>query len=214
MTTSFFTQVMAGKSIGRILFNKKVSQCCGKLSGRVVDLGGGVAPSYRALLSSEIELVTTELNAEKGADFVVDLNKPLPFEGDSIPAFFCFNVIYILENRIATLKEIHRALSVGGTLYLSSPFITNEMPEPHDFVRLTKEGLLRELTLAGFTDVELSAYGERGSAAAYLLDPLLHFPIVRLPFYLFALFIDRMLPKKLIEAHPAPIGYFVIATKS
>jgi SAM-dependent methyltransferase len=214
MKKSFVKQAIAGKSIGRILFNEKVAEYCGDLHGRVIDLGGGVSPGYRTLLSAETELVTTELSSEKGADIVVDLNKVLPFESGSITTFFCFNVLYILEDRIASLSEMHRSLTKGGTLFLSSPFITNEMPEPHDYVRLTKEGLLRELEIAGFTDAILSPYGERGSAAIYLLDPILRFPFIRLPFYLLGLLIDRILPKRIIEQHPAPIGYFVIAKKT
>lgn len=214
MTSTFIKQVMAGKSIGRILFNKKVSECCRAISGRVIDLGGGVAPSYRSLLPKGIELVTTEVSADKGADIVVDLNKPLPFESGSIRTFLCFNVVYILEDRVMSLSEMYRALGQGGVLFLSSPFITNEMPEPHDYVRLTKEGLLREFELAGFTDVSALPYGERGSAAMYLLDPVFRYRIIRAPFYLLGVFIDRMLPKKLIDAHPSPIGYFVIAKKT
>lgn len=213
MKTSFVKQVLAGKSLGRILFNEKVAQYCAAISGRVVDLGGGVTPSYRALLPLGVDLVTTEVSAEKGAQIVVDLNRPLPFESGSIHTFLCFNVLYILEDRIASLSEMYRALAPNGTLFLSSPFVTNEMPEPHDYVRLTKEGLLRELELAGFTDVTVAPYGERGSAAMYLLDPIFRYSVIRLPFYLLGRFIDSVLPNKLILAHPAPIGYFVVAKK-
>jgi hypothetical protein len=39
MKKSFVKQAIAGKSIGRILFNEKVAEYCGDLHGRVIDLG-------------------------------------------------------------------------------------------------------------------------------------------------------------------------------
>lgn len=213
MKPSFVKQVMAGKSIGRILFNRKVAHFCADVSGRVVDLAGGGSPSYRPLLPPNIELVTTDYEKRSGVDLVVDLNKPLPFPNESEATLFCFNAIYILEDRKQFLAETHRVLQRGGRLFLSSPFMVSEIPEPHDYVRLTKEGLIKELSNAGFNDIRLYPFGERGSAAMYLLDPIFVFRIIRLPFYLLGIAIDKMLPKKITSMHPAAIGYFVIATK-
>lgn len=213
MALKFIQQVLAGKSIGRILFNRAVEKHCRDLSGRVVDLAGGVSPSYRQVLPTGIELVTTEYQSGKGADIVVDLNRPLPFADASESTFLCFNAIYILEDRQAFFREVYRALAPRGRLFLSSPFMTNEMPEPHDYIRLTREGLEKEFRNAGFTDISITAYGERATAAAYLLHPLFYFSIVRLVAYAIALFVDRLIPLSLKIHHPAPIGYFVVAKK-
>ena len=213
MSRSFVAQVWAGKSIGRILFNRAVAKHCASLSGRVIDLAGGVHPSYHGYLPTGVALVTTEYKKVEGVDLVVDIEKPLPFSDASESAIICFNAIYILESPDAFLKEIHRVLKVGGTLFLSSPFMTNEMPEPNDYLRFTKQGLERTLHRAGFSDLVVIPYGERGSAAMYLLDPIFHFAIVRIPFFLLGLSIDRLIPKRILASHPAPIGYFVVAKK-
>lgn len=213
MSSSFFRQVFAGKTIGRILFNEAVEKHCSGLSGRVVDLAGGGSPSYRKFLPQGVALISTDYKKGPGVDLVVNLNDPLPFEDNSEEFLLCFNAIYILEDRVLFLREIFRTLRPGGKLFLSSPFISNEMSEPHDYVRLTQEGLRREFLCAGFSDVSITPYGERATAAAFLLHPILHFNTLRYFVYVLAIFLDRMTPVRLKESHPAPIGYFVVARK-
>ncbi len=213
MALKFIRQVLAGKSIGRILLNRTLREECSGLSGRVIDLAGGNHPSYRSLLPKEIEFITTDYKAAPGVGVVVDLNQTLPFDNDSVSTFLCFNALYILDDRERFLKEVHRTLAPHGKLFLSSPFITNEMPEPHDFVRLTHEGLLQAFKSAQFSKVSIIPYGERATAAMYLLHPLFFLSIIRLPFYALAVLVDALLPQTLKKKHPAPIGYFVIAEK-
>ena len=212
MTPSFISQVFAGKSLGRILFNRALRASTSGLSGRVVDLAGG-AHSYAKFLPKDVQLVVTDYHMYDGVDVVADLNKPLPFADHSEHTLLCFNAIYILEDRIAFFREAKRVLRDEGKLIFSSPFMTNEMPEPHDYVRLTREGIQKELLAAGFTDTAIVPYGERGSAAIYLLHPIFLWNIIRLPFFAIGLFVDRLLPKSLVQAHPAPIGYMVTAIK-
>lgn len=211
--SSFISQVFAGKSIGRILFNRAVCEATRSLSGRVIDLAGG-AHSYAKYLPQSVQLIVTDYVMHEGVDVVVDLNKPLPFPDASEQTLLCMNAIYVLENRAAFFKEAKRVLPVGGRLIFSSPFVTNEMREPHDYLRLTSEGLSRELTSAGFSDITMVPYGERGSAAMYLLHPVFLFSIIRLPFFVLGLWIDATLPASLTKEHPAPIGYMVTVTKT
>ena len=209
---NFISQVFAGKSLGRILFNRAVAENTRLLSGRVIDLAGG-AHSYAKYLPTGVTLVVTDHVMHGGVDVVVDLNKTLPFPDASEQVLLCFNAVYILNDRSAFFKEAKRVLKSGGKLIFSSPFITNEMREPHDYVRLTSEGIAKELEVAGFSQFTISPYGERGSAAIYLLHPIFLFNTIRLPFFVLGLLIDRMLPVSLSDAHPAPIGYMVTVTK-
>lgn len=210
---NFISQVFAGKSLGRILFNAAVKESTSTLTGRVVDLAGG-AHSYAKYLPQDVKLIVTDCQMHEGVDVVVDLNKSLPFGDASEHALLCMNAIYILEDRALFFKEVRRVLTQDGIFIFSSPFITNEMPEPHDYVRLTKEGLTRDLLAAGFKNITVQPYGERGSAAMYLLHPVFLLNIIRLPFFALGLLIDRMLPEKIKKEHPAPIGYMVTATTS
>ncbi len=210
---NFISQVFAGKSLGRILFNDAVAQSTRAISGRVIDLAGG-AHSYAKYLPQGVQLVVTDYRMHEGVDVVVDLNKPLPFPDASERTLLCMNAVYILEDRVRFFAEAKRVLTQGGTFIFSSPFITGEMREPHDYVRLTSEGIMKELTMAGWSDITIVPYGERGSAAIYLLHPVFLLNIIRLPFFALGLLIDRLLPESLTKAHPAPIGYMVTVVKS
>lgn len=203
---------LLGKTIGRVLFNETLRHECASMSGRVLDLAGGRDPSYLPLLPRSIQLVRTDREASAGIG-AVDFNKPLPYEDASFDVVLLFSALYIAEDPAALTKEIHRVLKNGGTCYIASPFVANEMPEPHDYVRFTAEGLERLLTSAGFSSVHSIRMGERASAATQLMHPFFLFNIMRALVYPLALLFDRLIPRSVRETHPTPIGYFVHATK-
>lgn len=203
---------LAGKTIGRIFFNETVRNTAAGLRGRVLDLAGGKSPSYLPLLPKTIELVRTDIVASPGV-VRVDINEPLPFPDNSFDAVFLFNALYATEEPALLAKEIHRILKPGGSWLLASPFIANEMPEPHDYLRFTAEGLERLCRSARFSSVEITRLGERATAAIHLMHPFFLLNIVRMFVYPLALFADRLIPRSVSRAHPSPIGYFVRATK-
>ena len=208
-----FNFILRGKTLGRALFSEEVRKHAQGLSGRVVDLGSGGSPSYRNVLPSEIDYIATDYRLEPERGLSVDLNQPLPFPDSSERTLFCFNALYIIEDPEALMREVHRVLMRGGTFLLSSPLLWSEIPEPHDYNRYTAEGLERILRKAGFTDIVISRYGERFSVCANLLHPFMLFRIVRIPVFLLALMLDNVIPERFKKAHPAPLGYFVVAKK-
>lgn len=208
---SMRNEIWAGKSLGRILFNQAVQRHCAGLSGNILDIAGGVEPSYLRFLPSGITLVRTN-RAESDGVSQVDFNKPLPYDDSSFDAVLLFNALYIAEDPEALMREIYRILKPGGSAYVTSPLIANEMPEPHDYMRLTAEGLERVGRNAGFPNVEIYRIGERGSAAVSALQPFLMLP-VRFAAYPAALWIDRMVPTRIRRDHPMPVLYFVQFSK-
>ena len=209
----FSKQVFHGKTIYRILFNDQVKKHCALLSGRVIDLAGGSKSSYYPYLPAGLEITKTNYFAGEGIDQVVNLDQVLPFADDSFDAALLFNAIYIMAEPAKTLAEIKRILKPGGKLYLASPFIANEMPEPHDYCRFTAEGLEQLLAQAGFSEVKVERFGERFSSAAYLLHLLFGFNLARFLAYSAALFLDKMIPTKLAKNYPTPLGYFCVVKK-
>lgn len=203
---------LLGKTIGRVYFNEAVRVRCADLKGRVLDLAGGKSPSYLIHLPISIDLVRTDLIASQGVE-AVDVNASLPFPDASFDAVLLFNALYAVEEPASLAREIHRVLRSGGAWYLASPFIANEMPEPHDYVRFTREGLERLAKKAGFTDIDVERLGERASAAVQLKHPFYMFSIIRALVYPLAVLVDRLIPDSARLAHPTPIGYFVRATK-
>lgn len=196
-----------GKTLGRTLFNQKVAQNCSSLKGKVLDLAGGNKASYyRYLPDSDCGIVKTN---RIGDDQIVDMNKPFPFQNNSFDAVLFFNAIYICENTQNTLKEILRVLKPGGKLYLAYPFLIGEIPEPHDYARFTKEGIERELKLAGFGTIDIQRIGDRASSAADLLRPFFLFNTIRVIVNYFAVFLDKIYKR----GNPSPSSYFCVVEK-
>lgn len=203
-----------GKTIGRILFNWKVKKYVQDLKGTVIDLGGGKDASYWRYTGGKPEkVIKVDINTAAKPDVIADITKPLPFSNDFADAVFLINVIYIVENPAKLLKEVFHILKPGGRLFIGSPFIFNEAREPDDFWRLTSEGLNKLLREAGFADITIEPIGERFSAAVYLISPFLLIWPIKFVFYVLALGLDRLIPKKMKLKSPAPIGYFVKAIK-
>lgn len=213
MALDFTKQVFAGKTIARILFNEQVASHCAHLSGKVLDLASGGHSSYMKYLPRDVDMVKTDSFMKDGVVSRVDFNEPLPFTDNEFDAVLFFNALYIAEDRVATLREVRRVLKNGGVLYLSTPLLYGEIPEPVDYCRLTYQGLEKELKEAGFSDVRIIRFGERFTAAANLLHPFFVFNVARFLVCGLSLFFDKMIPANIRENNPAPLGYFCIITK-
>ena len=208
-----FRGALAGKTIGRTIFNEFVRVRCADISGRVLDLAGGANPSYLPLLPKNIEIMRTDKTSSKGVE-AVDINADLSFPDASFDAVLFFNAVYIAEDPERVLREIRRILKPSGAFYLSSPFVGNEMPEPHDYARYTAEGLERMCRKAGFSRALIERMGERASAAAQIKHPFYLSNIIRAFIYPLAILLDGIIPERARKAHPMPIGYFVRAIKN
>ncbi len=209
----FLRQILRGKTIYRVLFNWQVRQLTQPISGPVLDLASGWCPSYLRYLPPSIQLVKTDYPWRQGIDTVVDINQNLPFANESYSTIFFFNALYIIKKRDSFYEEVFRILRPGGQIILSMPFVSSEISEPDDYVRLTAQGLRTELMQAGFRDVVIKRFGERCTASAYLLHPFYYFNFIRCLVYALAMVGDKLIPKKLKDQHPTPLGYMVIAKK-
>ena len=176
------------------------------MTGVCIDLAGGKNPSYQKYWDLKCDkLIKTDMET--------DLNKPLPFVDNFADNVFLFNALYILEKPEETLEEISRILKPGGSFFLSSPFIANEMPEPHDYYRFTSEKLAKMMNATGFKNIKIIPFGERFTASTYLLHNFFFFNFVRFFVFSATLALDKIIPRKIKELHPCPIGYFIRATK-
>lgn len=210
----FIKEIFAGKSLGRILFNWQVHKYCQNLSGISIDLAAGSNPSYyRYWGLNKNQVIKVDYKEKDGVDMVVDLNQKLPFEDNYADNIFLFNAIYIIKEPKNLLKEIHRVLKPGGSLFFNSPFINNEAPEPDDYRRLTSQGLVSLLRQSNFSDFKIIPFGERFTAGVNLWHSFFIFNFIRLIAFTKALLFDKLIPKKIKKIHPCPIGYFVIVKK-
>ncbi len=198
---------LQGRSLSRILFYDALEKRARGLSGQALDIAGGANPSYMPLLPRALEVIHTDRLAGPGVT-AVDMNAPLPFPERSFEHVFLFNALYIADDPLTLAKEVYRVLKPGGTWLVLSPFIANEMPLPHDYARLTAEGLERLARAAGFHKIRIERQGERATAAAHLLNPFYRFNVIRALAFAKALIGDRLIPARVRALHPTPLQYF------
>lgn len=210
MSGHILKEVWRGKSLHRILFEREVAKGVRNLKGVIVDLASGPYPGYSRLCQGSASMVVrVDINGKNKPDVIADLNKPLPFKTESIDSIFFFNSFHILEEPEEALAEIYRVLKKGGTLYLSSPFVFAETPQPHDYHRFTYEKLEKMLEQAHLTKVAIERYGGRFSSAVFLLSPYLP-KLLRVPSAAISLFLDKKLA---VKTYLCPLGFFGIARK-
>jgi SAM-dependent methyltransferase len=208
---SFVSMVYRGKTLRRIMFNKWFATQSASLSGTVLDLGSAARASMEYWIPDGVKLISTDV--KEGHDVIfADLNARLPFENESMDVATLFNTLYILEDPERSLSEIHRVLKKEGRLYLSVPLIAPEIPEPHDYVRWTYEGLERLFKSGGFSRWTIDRSGGRASSAVIILHPFFLFNTVRLFAFALALLIDRCVQRYDVR-HPCPHSYFCVLVK-
>ena len=207
-------KTLQGKSIGRILMNWQIFEYCKDLGGAMIDLGAGRNPSYyRYWKINPSRFIRVDIDERTKPDIVADLNEPLPFDNNFADVVFLFNVIYIVRRPEELVKETFRILKNNGKLFIYSPFVFNESREPEDNFRFTSQGIENLLKVAGFKEYQIIPVGERFTVALNLAEKIIIFNILKIPFRILALFLDKIYPKKLKKLHPCPIGYFIEAIK-
>lgn len=136
---------------------------------RVLDAGAGDQP-YRGLFA-HCEYVAADWEGTGyGSDR--DVTGPLhdlPVETGSFDAVLCTQVLEHVPNPADALRELHRVLRPGGSLWLTAPFVWPLHEEPYDFFRYTPYGLESLTSAAGFRGIEIEARtGYFGSIAMML----------------------------------------------
>lgn len=212
MVYRFIKKILKGKTLFRFLTEEHLLKEFSYLKGEILDLASGGA-SYEYLLPKDISLTKTDLNPKDTKTLFVDCNKSLPFADNSFDGIFFINALYTLEDRESFIKEVYRILKPNGRFLCVSPFIANEMPEPHDYCRLTHEGLKKLFSVSSWDSLKINRIGERFSSSVNLLHPAIPFSFVRIFFYGPALIFDKLISKKVLDRHPTPVGYTITAIK-
>ena len=79
----------------------------------------------------------------------------IPLKDSSIDVVLSTSSLEHLENPHLFFQESFRVLRAGGSIAIQCPFAFSEHEIPYDFQRLTRFGLMRDLTNAGF-ELEIS----------------------------------------------------------
>ena len=112
-------------------------------TARILDVGCGIKP-YRHLFAGN-EYVGIDVQGGGHDDKAKDVTHyfdgtNIPFPEESFDIVISTQVFEHAKNLEALVSEIHRVLKVGGTLFVTMPFVWPEHEIPFDFRRLTSFG--------------------------------------------------------------------------
>jgi SAM-dependent methyltransferase len=147
---------------------------------------------YRPVFAQKVErYVGADLPRNRLADVHLDESGRAAMPDASVDIVLSSQVLEHVPSPDAYLAEAHRLLKATGTLILSTHGYWMYHPDPTDFWRWTREGLVRQIEAAGFTVqsvrgvMNLAASGlqlfQDGVAAAVpgVLRPSFHFVMNR-----------------------------------
>ncbi len=145
-------------------------------------------------------------------DYIVDINKKFPFNSEFFDGVSFFNVFYLADDYANCLAE---SLRVSRKFVIfNSPLISGIAKHQTDLNRFTEnklkyllEKLKNEQILKEYKIVPL---GGSFSSAVNLIDVYLRYRIIKIPFYLMAILLDKL--DKMIKRN-CPMQYLVLIKK-
>jgi SAM-dependent methyltransferase len=117
------------------------------LTGRVLDVGGGLATEYGQRMPSNLRSVNMDVATRPSV--VADLNRSLPFSTGVFDTIMSLNTLEHLVNDEIALRESLRVLRGGGEFHLFIPFICAVHGSPFDWHRHTADWWREKTVEAG-----------------------------------------------------------------
>ena len=148
------------------------------VSGRLLDAGCGnkpFQPWYGPLVSRSVGIDATGERAD-----VIGLLDLLPFADATFDTVLCTEVLEHVSDIEHAVGEIKRVLVPGGHALVTVPFLYPVHEAPHDYNRLTHQGLRRLLERHGFEVLTVEAKGGAGLLVAHSLVLALLFAFERI----------------------------------
>jgi SAM-dependent methyltransferase len=132
---------------------------------RLLDFGCGNKP-YRELFACKFrQHVGADIEGNAEAEVVIAEGGRLPVADAEFDGVLSSQVLEHVGDAQLYLGEAFRVLKSGGSLVLSTHGVWPYHPDPTDFWRWTKEGLLREIRRAGFEILSVEGvFGAESSA--------------------------------------------------
>lgn len=210
MFYNILRNIAQNKSLIRTLMNLELKKY--KIYGQVLDIGGGVNPSYLNFLQKGEAVQIKNLDSKNMA---IDFEKDkLPAADESTDCVLLFNILEHIYDHNFLAREVSRVIKKSGLVLGFVPFLVNYHPDPHDYFRYTGEALQKIFNQAGFREVQVKEIGG-GPLAVNFNNLIFAFPrIIRLAISPFYYFFDRILIKLKPEVTKRyPLGYMFTAQK-
>lgn len=192
---SLITETLRGKDLNRILCNKASQKF--EAYGRVLDVGGreGGSSYWRYVRTRRwYRRTTADIDSASKPDVIIDLEKSdIPFPDAHFDTVLMFNLIEHINAREEVLTHLARVLKRGGTIAGVIPFLVGVHPDPHDYVRLTREGLEDLFRKAGFPHITVETVGRGPFVASYYQSEFLWPRVVKLLLIGVSFALDRII---------------------
>jgi SAM-dependent methyltransferase len=153
---------------------RAITEHMSEFQGTVLDVGCGVKPYRRILLSPPsratqyLGLDLAELRYRNDPDMLWD-GHTIPLPDAAVESAISTEVLEHCPDPGRYLSEVNRVLKPGGLLLLSVPFLWPLHDVPHDEFRYTPFSLRRLFDQAGFTRIEIRALGGWDAALAQMI---------------------------------------------
>ena len=210
MFYNILKSIAQNKSLIRALMNFFLKKY--KIYGQVLDIGGGVNPSYLNFLQKGEDVNIKNFDSKNMA---IDFEKDkLPVSDESIDCVLMFNILEHIYNHNFLAQEVFRVMKKTGLVIGFVPFLVNYHPDPRDYFRYTGEALQKIFDQAGFKEIKVKEVGG-GPFKVNFNNLIFAFPrIIRLVIFPFYYLADRILIKLKPEVRKRyPLGYMFTAQK-
>lgn len=196
----------------------------GHARGRLVDLGCGTVPLYRAYADLVTEVTCVDLGGTQHArhlDVECDLNEPLPFADQAFDTVVLSDVLEHIARPELLWSEMARILAPAGKILMNVPFYYWIHAGPYDFYRYTEFALRRFVQFAGLELVLLEPIGGAPEVLADIVAkniavvPLVGGPLAMAVQWIAQAVTATRIGGKISRVTSAtfPFGYFLIARK-
>jgi len=130
-----------------------------QIRGVVLDLGAGSAKYKDIIKMNAVKYTAFDMFPGERIDVVGDILK-LPFDDNSFDTIVSTQVLEHVEKPWIMIDQIYRVLKKDGVCLVSCPFLVPYHPDPGDYFRYTKAGLISLFKNTGFEIIECEYYGK------------------------------------------------------
>lgn len=195
----------------RLLVERDVRRFCGNTFRNVLVIGAGHDP-YRRYFTEADLYVALDIMAFQGVTDVVADAVSLPFKQNSFDCCMAIEIMEHVSKPLEVVREVHRVLCKGGTLFLSVPYAYHQHGDPYDYWRPTRHAL--QEAMRAFEESTVYSQGNRLHVISDFITTA-YYPLpLFVPFRVVNRAIVRLTPiSKAIRQSTAPSGFFAVARK-
>jgi len=133
--------------------NEFIKRSASPAAIKVLDYGAGASPYKQYFPNADYR--RADITQSKNLDYHIRADSTIAEADETFDLIISTQVAEHVINPEVYFKECFRLLKKGGRLVLSTHGIWEEHGSPYDYQRWTEEGMRRDVTAAGFKEVDI-----------------------------------------------------------